>query len=93
MAMATAISTRRALLDPATRARVAGAKRLALVCGVVVFGAAFAATKASHPSHAKHPLKRLDAPNRFVRQLQDDTLRGGVVAAPQAPPQAQTAVS
>jgi hypothetical protein len=91
--MASAISSRRALLDGATRSRVADAKRLLVVCGVAVFGAAFVATKASHPSHAKHGLTRLDAPSGFVRQLQDDSLRGGVVAAPQAPPQAETAVS
>lgn len=72
---------------------MADAKRLLVVCGVAVFGAAFVATKASHPSHAKHGLTRLDAPSGFVSQLQDDSLRGGVVAAPQAPPQAETAVS
>lgn len=91
--MATALSSRRALLDPSTRARVAGAKRLVAAGCVVAFGAAFVLTKASHPSHAKHQLQRLDAPGAFVRQLQDDSLRGGVVAAPQAPPEAQTAVS
>lgn len=91
--MATAISSRRALLDPATRTRVAGVKRLVAVGCVAAFGAAFVLTKASHPSHTKHSLQRLDAPDAFVRQLQDDALRGGVVAAPQAPPEAQTAVS
>jgi hypothetical protein len=91
--MATAISSRRALLDPSTRARIAGAKRVVAAGCLVAFGAAFVLTKASHPSHAKHRLERLDAPNSFVRQLQQDALRGGVVAAPQAPPEAQTAVS
>ena len=91
--MASAISSRRALLDPSTRTRIAGAKRLVVVGCVIGFGAAFALTKTSHPSHAKHPLKRLNAPDAFVRQLQDDSLRGGVVAAPQAPPEAETAVS
>jgi hypothetical protein len=91
--MATAISSRRALLDPSARRRVRGAKRLVAAGCVVAFGAAFVLTKTSHPSHAKHPLERLDAPGAFVRQLQDDALRGGVVAAPQAPPEAQTAVS
>jgi hypothetical protein len=91
--MATAISSRRALLDPSARARVAGAKRVVAAGCLVAFGAAFVLTKASHPSHAKHALKRLDAPNAFVRQLQHDALRGGVVAAPQAPPEAETAVS
>jgi hypothetical protein len=91
--MATAISSRRALLDPSTRARIAGAKRVVAAGCLVAFGAAFVLTKASHPSHPKHRLERLDAPNSFVRQLQQDALRGGVVAAPQAPPEAQTAVS
>lgn len=91
--MATAISSRRALLDPSARARVAGAKRLVAAGCIVGFGAAFVLTKASHPSHAKHPVKRLAAPDAFVRQLQDDALRGGVVAPPQAPPAAETATS
>jgi hypothetical protein len=91
--VATAISSRRALLDQSARARVAGAKRFVVVGCAVAFGAAFVLTKTSHPSHAKHPLTRLDAPDAFVRQLRDDALRGGVVAAPQAPPQAETAVS
>jgi hypothetical protein len=91
--MASAISSRRALLDPGTRRRVVTTKRaLAFGC-VAAFAVAFGATKASQPSHAKHALKRLDPPNSFVRQLQDDQLRGGVVAAPQAPPEAQTATS
>jgi hypothetical protein len=91
--MATAISTRRRLLDPPTRARVAGAKRLVAAGCLLAFGATFVLTKASHPSHAKHQLTRLDPPDAFVRQLRDDALRGGVVAAPQAPPEAQTATS
>jgi hypothetical protein len=91
--MATAISSRRALLDPSARARVAGAKRLVAVTCIAAFGVAFVLTKTSHPSHAKHPLQRLDAPDAFVKQLQGDNLRGGVIAAPQAPPEAQTAVS
>ena len=91
--MASAISSRRALLDPATRARIGRAKGLVAACGVVAFGAVFVLTKASHPSHAKHALTRLEAPDAFVKQLRDDALRGGVVAPPQAPPQAATAVS
>lgn len=91
--MATAISSRRGLLDPSARARVAGAKRLVAVGCAVAFGAAFVLTKASHPSHSKHRLERLDAPSAFVRQLRDDQLRAGVVAAPQAPAEAETAVS
>jgi hypothetical protein len=91
--MATAISSRRALLDPSARNRVAAAKRFVAVGCVVAFGAAFVLTRTSHPSHAKHPLKRLAAPDAFLSQLRNDSLRGGVVAPPQAPPQAETAVS
>ena len=91
--MATAISSRRALLDPSARARVVSAKRVVAVSCLAAFGAAFVLTKASHPSHVKHGVTRLDAPDGFVRQLQDDALRGGVVAAPQAPPEAETAAS
>lgn len=91
--MATAISTRRALLDPGARARVAGAKRLVAVGCIAAFGAAFALTRVSHPSHAKHPLTQLSAPDGFISQLSDNQLRGGVVAPAQAPPEAQTAGS
>jgi hypothetical protein len=91
--VASAISSRRALLDPRARARVVTAKRAVTFGCVAAFAAAFAATKISHPSHAKHALTRLDAPQSFVKQLQDDQLRGGVIAAPQAPPEAQTAAS
>jgi hypothetical protein len=69
------------------------AKRVVALGCLAAFAAAFAATKLSHPSHAKHPLKRLDAPAAFVKQLQDHQLRGGVIAAPEAPPEAQTAAS
>jgi hypothetical protein len=91
--MTTAISSRRALLDEHARARVAVAKRLVAVGCVAAFGAAFLLTKTSHPSHAKHALTRLQAPDGFVKQLRDDQLRGGVIAPPQAPPEAQTAAS
>jgi hypothetical protein len=91
--VATAISRRRALLDPGTRGRVVTVKRAVAFGCLAAFAAAFGATRASHPSHAKHALTRLDPPGAFVRQLQDDQLRGGVVAAPEAPPEAQTAVS
>jgi hypothetical protein len=91
--MASAISSRRALLDPGARMRVGRAKMLVAVGCVAGFAVAFGLTKASHPSHAKHPLKRLDAPGAFVKQLQEGQLRGGVIAAPQAPPEAQTSVS
>ena len=88
------MSSRRRLLEPATRARAGRAKGVVLAGALVVFAAAFGITRASHPSHAKHSLKRLDAPQDFVQQLQQDQqLRGGVVAAPQAPPEAQTAAS
>jgi len=91
--VASAISSRRALLDPGTRGRIVTAKSIVVFGCAATFAVAFGVTKASHPSHAKHALARLDAPHRFVRQLQDNALRGGVVAAPQAPPEAQTAVS
>jgi hypothetical protein len=91
--MATAVSSRRALLDPRAQARIAGAKRLVAFGCVAAFAAAFGLTKLSHPSHTKHALTRLDAPDSFVQQLQGDPLRGGVIAAPEAPPEAQTAAS
>ena len=91
--MATALSRRRALLDPAARGRVRLVKSLVIGGCAVGFAAAFALTKTSHPSHAKHPLTRLEAPASFVNEIQDDQLRSGVVAAPEAPPEAQTATS
>ena len=91
--MASAISSRRALLDERTQGRVAGAKRLVFVSCIALFAAAFGATKLSHPSHTKHRLQRLEAPTSFTQQLQDDALRGGVIAPPEAPPEAQTAAS
>lgn len=92
--MATAISSRRALLDAQTRSRIADAKRLVAFGCIAVFGAAFVLTKVSHPSHAKHRLQQLSAPDGFVKQLRDDAqLRGGVIAPAQAPPEAQTAAS
>ena len=88
------MSSRRRLLEPATRARAGRAKGIVLAGALVVFAAAFGITRASHPSHTKHGLERLDAPRDFVRQVQQDArLQGGVVAAPQAPPEAQTAAS
>ena len=60
----------------------------------MVFAIAFGVTRASHPSHTKHGLKQLNPPQDFVQQLQQDQqLQGGVVAAPQATPEAQTAAS
>lgn len=91
--MASAISSRRALLDPGTRTRVVTAKRAVAFGCIAAFAVAFGATKVSHPSHAKHRLKQLNAPTTFVQQVQQSQLQGGVVAAPQAPPEAQTAVS
>ena len=91
--MASAIASRRRLLDPGTRERVVTAKRAVAFGCVAAFALAFGLTKASHPSHAKHHLERLQAPNSFVKQLQDHQLRGGVVAPPQASPEAQTATS
>jgi hypothetical protein len=91
--MASAISSRRALLDEGARKRVAGAKRLVVFGCATGFALTFGLTKLSHPSHAKHPLQRLEAPGAFVRQLHDDQLSGGVIAPPQAPPEAQTAAS
>jgi hypothetical protein len=89
-----AMSSRRRLLDAGARARAGRAKGIVVAGAVLAFAIAFGATRASHPSHTKHGLKRLDAPGDFVQQLQQDAqLQGGVVAAPQAPPEAQTAAS
>ena len=81
------------MLDPGTRGRVVTVKRAVAVAGVAAFAAAFGLTRAGHPSHAKHRLTQLDPPTGFVKQVQASRLQGGVVAAPQAPPEAQTAVS
>jgi hypothetical protein len=92
--MALAMSERRGLLDPATRARAGRAKVLVLLGAAGVFALGVGVTKASHSSHTKHHLQRLDPPQAFVQQLQSDQgLQGGIVAAPQAPPEAQTAAS
>ena len=69
------------------------AKTIVLGGCAVGFAAAFVLTKSSHPSHAKHHLLRLNPPTSFVKQIQDDQLRGGVVAPPEAPPEAQTSTS
>jgi hypothetical protein len=88
------MSSRRRLLDPAARMRVGRAKSAAAIGALVVFAAAYGLTRSSHPSHTKHPLRQLDAPSDFTQQLQQDAqLQGGIVAAPQAPPEAQTAAS
>lgn len=91
--MATPLSRRRALLDAGSRARVVTAKQVVIGLCAGGFVAAFIATKAAHPSHTKHQLTRLDPPQSFVQQIQDNSLRGGVIAAPEAPPEAQTATS
>jgi hypothetical protein len=88
------MSGRRALLDPASRMRASRAKTTVVVGALAAFAAAYGLTRASHPSHAKHRLQELQPPNAFVQQLQQDAqLQGGIVAAPQAPPEAQTAAS
>ena len=88
------MASRRRLLGDAERMRAGRAKAAVLVGGAAVFAAAFGLTRASQPSHPKHPLKKLTPPGAFVRQLQSDQqLQGGFVAAPQAPPEAQTSAS
>jgi hypothetical protein len=91
--MSGAMTGRLRLLDPATQTRAGRARRFVVIGGVAAFAVAFGLTRSAHPSHAKHPLTRLDAPRSFVDQLRADELRGGVVSAPQAPPEAQTASS
>ena len=73
--------------------RVSTAKVAVVGVCAAGFAAAFVVTKAAHPSHAKHALTQLNPPQSFVQQIQDNQLRGGVIAAPQAPPEAQTATS
>jgi hypothetical protein len=68
--MASAISSRRALLDPGARARVITAKRAVVIGCAAAFAVAFGLTRTSHPSHAKHALERLDPPGGFVQQVQ-----------------------
>lgn len=81
------------MLDPGTRGRIVTVKRAVVVGCAAAFAVAFGLTRASHPSHAKHALTTLDPPTGFVKQVQENQLQGGVVAAPQAPAEAQTAVS
>ena len=88
------MSGRRQLLDAATRMRTGRAKSAVVVTALAAFGVAYGLTRVSHPSHTKHSLKALAPPSRFVQQLRrDERLRGGFVAPPQAPPEAQTAAS
>jgi hypothetical protein len=84
----------RRLLDPAARGRTGRAKAAVLVGGAALFAGGFALARASHPSQEKHPVKPLEAPAGFVRQVeQHGQLSGGVIAPSNAPPVAQTAAS
>ena len=77
----------------AGRRRAARAKVAVALGGVVVFGIAVAASRASYASHPKHRALPLSAPSSFVDVVRSDILKAGLVAPPTAPPEAQTATS
>ena len=77
----------------AARRRAQAAKVLLAASGIALFGASMALARANHVGHVRHGVRPLQAPPRFVSAVRGDQLQGGIVAPPQAPPSAVTAVS
>jgi len=75
------------------RRRAAGAKLGLVAASVVVFAAGVAATRATVAGHARHPIRPLAAPPRFVRTVRQDALQAGILAPPAASPGVATAQS
>ena len=69
------------------------AKAVLAGSGIIAFGAVLALSRGSHASHTKHHPRALAAPSTFVEAVRSDLLRGGIVAPPEAPPQAETSTS
>ena len=72
----------------ATRAKVGVA-----VGAVVVFGASMLFARLSYAGQAKHHVKALNPPPRFLDSVRASRLQSGIVAAPQAPPEVATSTS
>ena len=77
----------------AARLRAARAKLALAGVGAAAFVVALALARTSHASHHKQPARSLAAPQSFLDTVRRDLLRGGQVAPPAAPPQAQTSTS
>src|SRR6185437_10104820 len=86
--------------DAATESRLGRARRRAaraklglVAASVVIFAAGVAATRATVAGHARHPIRPLAAPPRFVRTVRQDALQAGILAPPAASPGVATAQS
>ncbi|MDX6566976.1 MAG: hypothetical protein QOE10_2638 [Gaiellales bacterium] len=77
----------------AARRRAAAAKLAIGSGGIVAFGFAMLLAHGSYAGHARHGLKALSAPARFVAVVQQDQLQAGILAPASAPPGAATSVS
>jgi hypothetical protein len=77
----------------AARRRAYTAKVLLAAGGLALFGTSMALARANHAGHVRHGVRPLQAPPMFVSAVHRDQLQGGIVAPPQAPPSAVTAVS
>jgi hypothetical protein len=77
----------------AARRRADAAKVLLAACGLALFGTSMALARANQAGHVRHAVRPLQAPRTFVAAVRSDQLEGGIVAPPQAPPSAVTAVS
>jgi len=75
------------------RRRAARAKLGLVAASVVIFAAGVAATRATVAGHARHPIRPLAAPPRFVRTVRRDALQAGILAPPAASPGVATAQS
>lgn len=74
--------------------RRAQAAKLGLAAATVAtFAGGVALVRAHRPSHRRTAPKPLEAPKHFTAVVRRDLLRGGIVASPQAPPGAVTALS
>jgi hypothetical protein len=75
------------------RRRAARAKLGLLAASVVLFGAGVAASRATVAGHARHPIRPLAAPPRFVRAVRHDALQAGILAPTAGSPDVATAQS
>jgi len=86
--------------DDTTGSRLGRAQRRAtraklglVAAAVVIFAAGIAATRATVAGHARHPIRPLAAPPRFVHTVRHDALQAGILAPPAASPGVATAQS
>lgn len=87
---ATALSESR---HAAAWRRAHAAKVGLAVLAAATFVAGIDLVRAHRPSHRRSAPKPLAPPKHFTAVVQHDLLQGGVVAPPEAPPQAVTALS